>query len=365
MNQIRYKLYPLLGRILNKMRINPYLFRFLFKKNNVTITETEILEQLKLFHPDNGGSSIRSSEQNRNIQYDIQVIVPVYNVESYLEYCLDTILSQEFTGSYIITIVNDGSTDSSPKILKKYEDNQNCEIIHKENGGLSSARNKALDYIKGRYLLFVDSDDAIPENTLQTLFDEAENKKVDVVYGPYKRINSSNEVIENYYPRQDKLKGCICGKLYKSSIFNNLIFPDKYWFEDTIVSMIIGSSINKFSYIENMVYLYRINDKGISQRAIGNHKMLDTLYITKRILGDQEKLNKKFKLYDYDIFLEQVKMNKARISTISDLRINYLAFQLHCILINKFPNFKSKDKKLKLLEWSLKNHSYEGYLISN
>ena len=108
----------------------------------------------------------------------VSVLIPVYNVEKYLERCLDSILKQTLTKIEIIC-VNDGSTDNSLSILKEYQKKDSrIIIVNKENGGLPSARNAGLDRAEGKYVGFVDSDDYIEPNMFQKLYDTAESEKV-------------------------------------------------------------------------------------------------------------------------------------------------------------------------------------------
>ena len=103
-------------------------------------------------------------ESDQNL---ISVIVPVYNVEEYLEECLNSILVQTYTNLEIL-IVNDGSTDNSLEILQEFSQRDSrITIFTKENGGLSSARNLAIDEAKGEYFTFIDSDDYIEENYIE------------------------------------------------------------------------------------------------------------------------------------------------------------------------------------------------------
>lgn len=111
----------------------------------------------------------------------VSVLVPVYNVEKYLEQCLDSIIGQTLTDIEIIC-VNDGSTDSSPKILQKYaKKDKRIKIVNKTNGGLPSARNAGIDVAKGEYLSFIDSDDYIQSNMMQTLYKNAKKTKAEIV----------------------------------------------------------------------------------------------------------------------------------------------------------------------------------------
>ena len=111
----------------------------------------------------------------------VSVLIPVYNVEDYLEQCLDSIINQTFQDIEIIC-VNDGSTDSSPDILKKYSaKDSRIVVVNKENGGLPSARNAGIDAAKGQYVSFVDADDYIEPNMIERLYGTAERKKAEIV----------------------------------------------------------------------------------------------------------------------------------------------------------------------------------------
>lgn len=110
---------------------------------------------------------------------EISIVLPVYNVEKYLVRCLDTILDQTFKLDYEVICVDDGSTDNSGKILDKYaKKNPKIKVIHQENLGLSEARNTGLKHVKGKYTMFIDSDDFIAKNALEGLYNFAEKKEL-------------------------------------------------------------------------------------------------------------------------------------------------------------------------------------------
>ena len=119
----------------------------------------------------------------------MQIIIPVYNVEQYIQECIESILNQETQYSYIITIVNDGSPDNSRNILKQYESLNNIIIIDQENRGFSGARNRALENIYGKYLMFVDSDDKLAEGAIEVLLNTALSYKADMVEGSMSSFN--------------------------------------------------------------------------------------------------------------------------------------------------------------------------------
>ena len=99
----------------------------------------------------------------------ISIIIPVYNAEEYLDRCLESVLEQSFT-SFEVILVDDGSTDSSPLICDRYSaTDPRFRTVHKENGGVSSARNAGMDLAKGEYLMFLDSDDALLPDALERI----------------------------------------------------------------------------------------------------------------------------------------------------------------------------------------------------
>ena len=123
----------------------------------------EALDFLHSVHPDIGSSCIKDIEPNENrAKYDLDIIIPVYNTAQYVEECVDSVLAQNTRFSFHVTIVNDGSTDNSRDKLKKYENDLRTTIIDQRNAGHSGARNTGLANMKGRYVMFVDSDDRLP-----------------------------------------------------------------------------------------------------------------------------------------------------------------------------------------------------------
>ena len=111
----------------------------------------------------------------------VSIIIPIYNVEQYLDRCIKSVINQTYKNIEII-LVDDGSTDKCPEICDQYAQKDNrIVVIHKENGGLSSARNAGMKVLKGEYMLFADSDDWIKENTVEELLQIAIEHDVDFV----------------------------------------------------------------------------------------------------------------------------------------------------------------------------------------
>lgn len=129
------------------------------------------------------------------------IIIPVYNVEKYLNRCVDSVLNQSFT-DYEIILVDDGSTDSSGSICKEYLIDTRIKLVTKENGGLSSARNAGLLNASGQFVLFLDSDDYIADNSLNDLHNVIEDNKADIYSIKAKRRYDDGSEIDEHvdYP---------------------------------------------------------------------------------------------------------------------------------------------------------------------
>lgn len=205
----------------------------------------------------------------------ISIIVPVYNVEQYIERCIESIVNQSFSDLEII-LVNDGSTDDSGIICESYaRKDKRIRVINKKNGGLSSARNIGLDNITGEYLMFVDGDDFIERNMVEKLYSFMKKNNVACCVGGYQTVTESGDVIQIYkscnmqimsgiealdwhYTKKVSLFNLVCvwGKLYKSSIWTNIRFRENLIYEDIDVMPEIFLKIEKLLIISSSDYNY-------------------------------------------------------------------------------------------------------------
>ena len=147
-----------------------------------------------------------SNKKHTMSQALISIIVPIYKVEKYLSRCIDSILAQTYKNLEII-LVDDGSPDKCPEICDKYaKEDSRIKVIHKKNGGVSSARNAGLDVATGKYIFFVDSDDIITEDALSNLYEKATEAKAKLAIGGITQIYQSVEiysldVLQNFLKR--------------------------------------------------------------------------------------------------------------------------------------------------------------------
>jgi len=211
------------------------------------------------------------------MQPKISIIIPVYNVEKYLRQCLDSVVNQTMQEIQIIC-VNDGSPDGSRAILQEYADRDSrIEIIDKPNGGLSSARNAAYPSIKGKYTLFVDSDDWIDLEACEKLFAKAEQTGAEIVFFfwkkeyilktkivKFRRITPQDKTtVEEKLPLLD-FTSAWC-KLWRSDFLfeNRLYFPEGLCFEDCPVSWKGITVARRVSVLPEPLYHYRNNANSI------------------------------------------------------------------------------------------------------
>jgi len=207
----------------------------------------------------------------------ISVIIPVYKVEAYIAKCVDSVLSQTYANIEII-LVDDGSPDGCYKICEDYvQKDHRVKVIHKENGGLSSARNAGLDIARGEYIGFVDSDDYIAADMYQKLLEAIKKEKADLAICDTVVIYEKEDV-EVYKPLKDEtlnkfeafealLDGfnviTVWNKLYSKHIFKNLRFPDGRIHEDEFIVHRVFNACAKIVTISDKLYYYVKRQGGI------------------------------------------------------------------------------------------------------
>jgi glycosyltransferase involved in cell wall biosynthesis len=224
----------------------------------------------------------------------ISVIVPVYKVELYLRQCIDSIITQSYTNLEII-LVDDGSPDNCGKICGEYEKNHSrIKVIHKKNGGLSDARNAGIDICSGEYLTFVDSDDWIETDMIETLYNNLVNHDADIsCCGYFLTYINSKEITENtseiivlnkeqaieqmLLDNIGKVSVMAWGKLYKKYIFNKIRYPLGRIHEDEFVITDILSETNIVVSDTNPKYYYRQRKSSITGINSYNSKKMNDL----------------------------------------------------------------------------------------
>lgn len=214
---------------------------------------------------------IKHKNSTSKIKGLISIIVPIYNVEDYLDSCINSILNQTYKNFELI-LVDDGSPDNCPEICDRYAKiDSRISVIHKQNGGLSDARNVGLDVASGEYIMFVDSDDLIAPNCLQLLFDSACNYNSDIVISTQYKSFDNNIALETANINESMivdsskaLEMIFChntrweawGTLYKYNVFQDEKFPKNKLYEDLALIPKIISKAQKVCFIDAVIYYY-------------------------------------------------------------------------------------------------------------
>ncbi len=220
----------------------------------------------------------------------ISVIVPIYNVESYVLGCLTSIQNQTFRDFEVICI-DDGSTDKSGQIASDFcSKDKRFYLIRQENKGLSGARNTGLDAARGRYVYFVDSDDYLHPQALEIMYDVIQEQKTDVVniqllktkerypvdFSVFEKPCAKAQVIDNpflaFVSRREIATG-VWTRLYKKTVLDDIRFIDGIYFEDIPFTIQVMMTIPKMSYIPLPLYYYYANPNSIMRSSFTEKKV--------------------------------------------------------------------------------------------
>lgn len=283
----------------------------------------------------------------------ISVIVPVYNVEKYLNRCVDSILAQTFADFELI-LVDDGSPDQSGAICDEYtEKDSRIKVVHKGNGGASSARNTGLDIARGQYIVFVDSDDWVQREMLYSMIRLMEVYNADIVemgfYIVRETIDELNKNTEEEIVALNGLKAAeslyedtffginlLWGKLYSSSLFHELRFPEGRVCEDISVVYKLFLKSKAIISSSKKVYYYYQSGESVMRGSFKAQRYNDGVTAFEEI-SDYAKSNELKRLYD----LNQISLIGATLKA-------------HTLLLSN--GFKDEAKqmlrKFRLIEFS-------------
>ena len=229
----------------------------------------------------------------------ISVIVPVYNVEKYLEKCVNSIINQTYKNLEII-LVDDGATDNSGKMCDEFaKKDSRIKVIHKENGGSADARNSGLDKVTGKYILFVDSDDCLNKKMIEILHNEIIKESRDIVLCEYEKVNENDiefekeietykilnhtkeSIFELYYGMGHKHEKVVVpwGKLYKKELFDGIRYPKGRKGEDELTLYKVFYKANNIVEINAKLYYYLQREGSLSSDWYikPRHYMVDAL----------------------------------------------------------------------------------------
>lgn len=293
----------------------------------------------------------------------ISVIVPVYNVEEYIRECLNSIINQTYKKLEII-LIDDGSTDKSGEICEEYmaKDNR-IKVIHQRNAGLSDARNAGIEIATGNYIQFIDSDDYIDEDMLETLYNLIIENDADIAMcsnyilkDGIKSCECSNK--KYIYDRKEALKEILIdetirsyswNKLAKKELFDKIRFPSKRVFEDVLTTPKLFEKSNKVVFLDTPKYYYRQRNGSILNKQT---KQLRLQYINAAMEINQFIKEKESSLENYCAY----NVAHITIKTFNDIGF----FSMYDLLDEEIIK-KLYEKTRKIFE----NKEYEKLIVEN
>lgn len=304
----------------------------------------------------------------------ISVIVPVYNVEAYLPRCVDSILAQTYSNLEII-LVDDGTKDASDIICDEYaKKDARVKVIHKENGGLSSARNAGIDIAKGEYLAFVDSDDWIEPEAYETMLALALESGVKLVCaGRYDVSSGSGEKKKGLCPPKqevipgeelvrriflwDNIDSAAWDKLYHCSLFREIRYPVGKIVEDVPVTYLIALDAGKACMCSKPVYNYfhrpgSITTAAVSAKTFHFSQHTEKIYPYIRERYPQLKNEARYlrvRSLVYNLISLDLAGKQARKTFSQEYRQSRKALREHVGFLLKSPLFGKKEKLTDLL----------------
>lgn len=287
----------------------------------------------------------------------VSVIVPVYNVEKYLERCINSLLNQTLQDIEII-IVDDGSTDSSKIIIEKYLNlhREKIKYYYKENGGLSSARNYGIPYARGEYIAFLDSDDYIESTMYEEMYNIAKKENSDMVECdfiweyPDKQKYDCGQIYNDKKEALEKARVVAWNKLIKREILEKekIEFPFGLRYEDVEFFYKLVPSLNKISFVKKFFIHYVQRDNSIVNTQ--NSKTMDIFKVLDNVI-DYYKKNNYYQEYKNQLEYTYTRLllcsSLKRMCKIDNKEERKKAFEETWNNLNtKFPDWK-KNKLLK------------------
>lgn len=272
----------------------------------------------------------------------VSIIVPVYNAEGYIEKCLNSLINQTLKEIEIIA-VDDGSTDNTPKLLMKYKDK--IKIIHQKNQGVATARNRGLEYAKGEYIAFVDSDDWVDKNMIKKLYQKAKTKNFDCVMCNFSYVDDekkwdgpvmpSNDIVDLNAKKNFLITmfPVIWNKIYKREKIAKFKFKDGVWAEDVEYLYRILTNIDNIGVINDKLYYYY-------QRPKSESRLYD-----KRIYSY---------IYNFNGIIDFYKKNNLYEEYKLELEYCYVRY-IYATFIKRATYFENKTYYKKAVDTAIKN----------
>ncbi len=263
----------------------------------------------------------------------VSIIVPIFKVEKYLPSCIDSILNQSFCDFELI-LVDDGSPDNCGAICDNYKNvDKRILVIHKNNGGLSSARNAGIDIATGSFISFVDGDDVLDKCFLEKLLDLFD-EEIDFSMCKFSFFESDKKIVSHVSSSKIEIldeynfwmkhfgqgnKPSCCNKLFRKKLFDNIRFKENVVSEDEFIMHWITSQCRKIAFCDEELYFYRMREGSIihTRNTEQINNLLVDIYLDRCLCYSQHKKDLRLFLYwyykCYYLLIQLLKVDKSKI----------------------------------------------------
>ena len=281
----------------------------------------------------------------------VSLIIPCYNARPYIDKCMSAILEDELTDKELI-FINDGSSDDTLTILKKYKKKyDNIVIIDQENSGQAVARNKALDIAKGNYIFFLDVDDYIEKDAIKKMYEYAEKNKYDYVCCDYYEHYNDRDIVISNYRSDDLKKNAIVanfapwGKIISKKLIDKIHFRfcEGKIFEDIAVIPHLAACAKNPGYLQEPLIYYNMTNMSTTRQKEYKKKFEDIIYISDYV----------YKLFSDDKLIDDYR---------EELKYIYLEGMIRTGVL-KFANYNEGIKNIRVLRKNVKDKF--SHLLNN
>lgn len=319
-------------------------------------------------HPRPAGTCISEASVflEKNPSLDLSVIIPCYNGEATLPALLTSLAAQQTRFAWEIILVDDGSTDATPEILHGFAAQQRrCRVVSKENGGAASARNAGIRVSRGRYLMFVDADDAISAGYVDGLLSAAAENGADLAACAYESHAERGALLRRAVPSGVAdwgiVNGCPWGKAFRRELFAHVLFPEGYWFEDTVLAFLVYPQVKRLATTPKCTYFYRSSPGNTTQRAMRDVRSIDTVYVTDMVLNCVQQWAPATWLAGkacFQLLLEQFYLNHRRLMGLQ-VDCRRLLFQMQSAYLNgQYPDGRADGCASPLYARALRHRKF-------
>ncbi|MFD1441644.1 glycosyltransferase family 2 protein [Lacticaseibacillus hegangensis] len=290
--------------------------------------------------------------------YDLSIIIPVYNASQDLMKCLNSVCQQvrDVEDRVEIIIVDDGSTDNSENVISRYENNFHLKVVRQKNKGLSAARNAGISLATGKYLYFLDSDDYLLPGAVKAFLDYTVTE-ADCVQFSFQRVNSQGQVrrlvrFNDFFFRNadvftEQWSGYPWGKLFRRTLLCPFGFPEGFWFEDTVIPALIWPRVNNYVLSSTCAQAYVDNPHGITRSAARSSRSIEHITILRVLFKEQDVLGIQRSGAALDFWREHISSKAfGRVRKLSLSAQRQMLEEIHRLTIS-YPELLASSRSLK------------------